>query len=104
MFCFSELLEHGKRLIPQFCKVIAEQREALGIQFINPPCPVAAVAHQAGILQHPQVLRNGRAGNRQAGGKLIHRLRMVAKHLENGQPGGVAQCGQPVLYVSIHLR
>jgi hypothetical protein len=29
---------------------------------------------------------------------------MVAQHLEDGQPGGVAQRRQSVLYVSIHLR
>jgi hypothetical protein len=29
---------------------------------------------------------------------------MVAKHLEDCQPGRIAQRGQPVLYVSIHLR
>jgi hypothetical protein len=31
-------------------------------------------------------------------------LRMVPQHLENGQPRGIAQRRQPVLYVSIHLR
>jgi hypothetical protein len=29
---------------------------------------------------------------------------MVAKHLEDCQPRGVAQRGEPVFYVSIHLR
>jgi len=104
MFFFSKLLERGKRLIPQLRKVVPQHRQALGIQLVDPPRPLAAVAHQACILQHAQVLGNGRTGNRQARRKLIHRLGMVAQHLENGQPGGVAQRRQSVLYVSIHLR
>ena len=104
MFCFSELLKRGKRLIPQLSKVVAQKREPLRIQLIDPARTFAAVAHQPCILQDAQVLGNGRARYRQARRKLIHRLGMVAQHLENGQPGGVAQRRQSALYVSIHLR
>ena len=104
MFFFSELFERGKCLVPQLSKVIAEHRDTFGIQFINPPRTFPPVAHQPRILQHPQVLRNGRARDWQAGRKLVHGLGMLAQHLENSQPRGVAQCRQPVLYVSIHLR
>ena len=104
MFFFCKLFERGKRLIPQLCKMVSEQRQPVGIQLVNPPCSFAAVAHQPRILQHPQVLRNRRTRNRQARRKLIHRLRMVPQHLEYGQPRRVAQCRQSILYVSLHLR
>ena len=104
MFCFGEFFERGKRLIPQLHKVVPQPRQALGVQFVNPPRARAAVAHQSRILQDPQVLRNGRPRYRQARGKLVHRLGVVAQHFKDCQPGRVAQRGQPILYVSIHLR
>ena len=97
MFFFSKLFKRGKRLIPQLHKVVPQHRQALGIQFINPARTIAPVAHQPRILQHAQVLRNGRPRYRQARGKLAHRLRVIAKHLKNRQPGGVAQRRQSAL-------
>ena len=97
MFFFSKLFKCGKRLIPQLRKVVAQHCQALGIQFIDPARTLPAVSHQPRILQHPQVLRNGWARYRQAGGQLIHGLGMVAQHLEDGQPGGVAQRCQSAL-------
>ena len=91
MFFFSKLFKRGKRLIPQLRKVVPQHRQALGIQLINPARAIAAVAHQPRILQHPQVLRNGRTRYRQSGRQLIHRLRMVAQHLKNRQPSRVTQ-------------
>jgi len=104
MFFFSELFERGKCLVPQLSKMIAEHRDAFGIQFIDPPRTFPPVAHEARILQDAQVLRNGRARNWQAGRKLVHGLGMIPQHLENSQPCGVAQRRQPALYVSVHLR
>ncbi len=104
MFFFSELFERGKCLVPQLSKVIAEHRDAFGIQFIDPARAFSAITHKARIFQHTQVLRYCRARNRQARRKLVHSLGMVAQHLEDGQPGGVTQRCQSVLYVSIHLR
>ena len=97
MFFFCKLFERGKRLIPQLRKMIPQQRQTLGIQFIDPPRPFPTVAHQPRLFQHPQVLRNGRPRYRQSRRQLIHRLRMVAQHLEDGQPRWVAQRRQPVL-------
>ena len=41
--------------------MIAQEREAFGIQFVNATRAVATVAHQACPFQDAQVLRNGRA-------------------------------------------
>jgi len=91
MFFFCEFLESGKGLVPQLSKVIPEHCDAFGIQFIDPSRAFAAVAHQTRILQHPQMLGNGRARYRQARGKLAHRLRVIAKHLKNRQPSRVTE-------------
>ena len=96
-FFFCKLFERGKRLIPQLRKVIPQQRQPFGIQFINPPRPLPPVAHQPRPFQHLQVLRNGRPRYRQSRRQLIHRLRMVAQHFEDRQPRRVAQRRQPVL-------
>ena len=97
MFFFGKLFERGKGLIPQLRKVVAEQCQPLWIQLVNPARALPAVAHQLRIFQDAQVLRNGRPRYRQARGKLAHRLRVIAKHLKNRQPGGVAQRRQSAL-------
>ena len=97
MFFFCKLFERGKRLIPQLRKVIPQQRQTLGIQFINPPRAFPPVANQPRLFQHPQVLRNGRPRYRQSRRQLIHRSRMVPQHFEYRQPRRVAQRRQPAL-------
>lgn len=103
MFLFGKLFERGKRLIPQLRKMVAQHRQALGIQFVNPARAFAPITHQPRILQYPKVLRNGRPRYRQARGQLAHSLRMVTQHLENRQARRVAQSRQSALQVSIHL-
>jgi len=97
MFFFCKLFERGKRLIPQLRKVIPQQCQPLGIQLINPPRAFAPVANQPRLFQHSQVLRNGRPRYWQSRRQLIHRLRMVAQHLEDRQPRRIPQCRQSVL-------
>ena len=103
MFFFCKLFERRKRLIPQLREVIPQQRQPLGIQLVNPARTLPPVTHQSRLFQHPQVLRNGWPRHRQSRRQLVHRLRMVRQHLEDRQPGWVAQSRQSVLYVSFHL-
>ena len=98
------LLESRQCLIPKFGKMVAEKGQALGIELVDAARAGAAVANEAGLFEHAQVLRNRGTGNWQAGGEFIHGARRRAEHLENGQAGGVAKGGESVLYVSIHLR
>ncbi len=86
------------------CKVVAQQGDALGIQFVNAPRTRAAIAHQASVLQNTQMLGDCRARNRQASGEFVHRARMAPDHFEDGQAGGIAKSSKAVLYVSTHLR
>lgn len=84
--------------------MIAQQGDALGIQFVNAPRTRAAIAHQASVLQNAQMLRYCRARNRQPGGEFVHRARMAPDHFEDGQASGIAKSIQAILYVSTHLR
>jgi hypothetical protein len=101
---FRELLESCQSLAPKMSKMVAQQRDALGIQFVNAAGAVATVAHQASLLQYTEVLRDRGTRNRQSGSQLVHRARMGAQHIEDGQAGGIAQSGEAIFYVSIHLR
>jgi len=104
VFLFRKRFERLKGLVPELGEMIAQQRDALRVQFINPPRTGATVADQACFFQNAEVLRNGRARDRQPSCQLIHGLRMVTQHFEDGQPGRVAKSRQAILYVSIHLR
>lgn len=61
VFVFSSFLEGCESFIPKVGEMIAQERQALGIQFVNATRAVAAVAHQARLFQDAQVLRNRRA-------------------------------------------
>jgi hypothetical protein len=104
VFVFGGGLKNRQSLVPKVCKVVAQEGDALGIQFVDAARAVAAVAHKVGLLQDAQVLRDGRPGYGQAGGQFVHRAGVGAQHLEDGQAGRVAEGGESVLYVSIHLR
>lgn len=84
--------------------MVAQQRDTFGIQFIDAARAVAAVANQAGLLQHTQVLRNCGPRNRKAGSQFVNCTRVIPEQFENRQAGGIAQGGKARLYVSAHLR
>ena len=84
--------------------MVAQHGNALGIQFVDTAGAFAAVAHQPGVLQNAQMLRNGWARHGHARGQFVHGARGSAQHFEDRQAGGVAQGRETVLYVSIHLR
>jgi uncharacterized membrane protein len=56
VFFLCSSLESRQSQVPKIGKVIAEQRDALRVQFINTAGTCAAITHQAGLLQYPQVL------------------------------------------------
>ena len=61
VFVFSSFLEGCEGFTPKVGEMIAQERQAFGIQFVNATRAVAPVAHQACPFQDAQVLRNGRA-------------------------------------------
>jgi hypothetical protein len=84
--------------------VVAQEREAFGIEFIDTAGAGAAIAHEAGVLENAQVLGNGRTGDGESGSEFVNGARMGAEKLNDGPAGGVAESGEAVLYVSSHLR
>jgi len=77
--------------------MVPEKSEPLGIQFVNPAGAFAAVANQAGLFQHPQVLGNSRARHGKSRRQFVHGSRMGSDHLKNGQARGIAERRQAVL-------
>ena len=104
VFFFRNSLESRQSLIPQLRKVVSQFHNSPRIHFVNPPCPLSPVAHQPRIFQYSQMLRYRRPRNWHALRKFVHRPRMLRQHGKNRQSRRIAQCRQPILYVSIHLR
>ena len=104
VFLFRKSFESREGLVPQFRKMIPQGRNPLRIKIVNPPRSFATVVNQTGLLQDLQMLRYGRTRDRQPGGQLVDRVGMLGQHSEDGQARGVAEGGESVFYVSVHLR
>ena len=81
---------------------IATVHKTVVVDPVEPASPLLAVAHEARLLQHPQVLRDRRPADRQAMGELADRARAFLERLEDQPPGGVAERVEGS--VSAHLR
>src|SRR5580692_2573589 len=104
VFFLNEFFERVQRLVPQICKVIAQHRNSLWIQLVNPPRAGLPVAHQPRLFQHPQMLRHRGPRNWQSRRQLVHRLRVLRQRMKDRQLGRIPQRSKSVFYVSIHLR
>lgn len=56
VFFFSSFLKRCQSFVPEVRKMVAQQRNPLGIQFVNSARTFAPVTHQPCLLQNPQVL------------------------------------------------
>ena len=84
--------------------MVSQERQSLGIQFVDSPRAFAPVAHKPGLLQHAKVLRNRGTRHRQSRRQFVYRARVGSNHFENGEARGITERGESVLYVSAHLR
>jgi len=84
--------------------MIAQSGNSLGVQLVNPPSAIAAIAHQVRVLQDPQMLRNGRPSYGHPRRQFVHGVWMLGEHRKDGQSCRITQRFESVLYVSIHLR
>ena len=87
-------------MIPERVELRAQGRQAGGVGLVDAPVALGAVHHQARILEHPQVLGDRGAADRQITGKLANSagpLRDVGEDLASRR---VAQRGEPFGWVS----
>ncbi len=89
---FRNSLKGAHRLGPHLVEVGAQARNAFGIQLVKPACSGPGVGHQAGILQHAQMLRYGGAADGQSSRQFVHGNRSRRELLKDGHAGGIAQC------------
>ena len=78
-------------------------RDAAGVQPVDALGPDGGVGDEAGVLQHAQVLRDGRPTHGQACGELADRLRPLRDQLQDAATRRVAE-GVEDRSVSRHER
>ena len=76
--------------------MVAQERQSLGVEFIDAPRALAPVADQSSVLEHAEVLGNRGPRYRQSGGQFMNGARMRADSLEDGEARRVAEGGEPV--------
>jgi hypothetical protein len=81
-------LVHG--LLPHLVEMRAQAGNAFRGEAIVTAGSRFAIENQAGILEHAQVLGDGRAADRKGAGQLIHREGTGGKLLEDGHAGGIS--------------
>jgi hypothetical protein len=85
-------------------EVTPQQRKPVGVHLIDASGADSLVDHQPGVLQHLQVLRDGRPADRQLAGKLAYGARPLGETLEDRPARRVAESGPSVSFVSLHER
>src|SRR5262249_46231812 len=89
-------------LAPEALELAAKRAETVRVELIDAVLSRAAVDDEARILQHLQVLRDGRPADRQLARELGDGLRPPGQPLEDGPPGRVAKGRPAVRSVSLH--
>jgi hypothetical protein len=93
---FGYRLEGGKRLLPEPVQVAAKSSESVRIELVKATRAIAGVDHESGLLQHPQVLRDGGAAHREALRELPHGPRAGEQPLEDIAPGRIGESRQGI--------
>jgi hypothetical protein len=80
---FGGNLVGGQRAAPELVEVSPELAETILIHLVDATVARGPVDHQAGLLQHLEVLRDGRPANRQPAGDLTDRARAASDALKD---------------------
>jgi hypothetical protein len=75
--------EGGQCLGPKPIEIVPEGIDARRIQFVDPAIAGGPIDDEAGVLQDPQMLGDGRTADREVAGELAHRLRAVQQAFED---------------------
>ena len=94
--------EAFERFRPEPVEVVAHPQQPVRLDPVEAPRAVLAVADEARVLEHAQVLRDGRPADRQSVGELADRARPRLQRLEDASPCRVAE-GVEDYSVSRHL-
>src|SRR3954452_6099696 len=65
-------LEGRERLVPELVEVAAQSVHPVRVELIDPTRAVGPVDHEAGVLQHPEVLGDRRPADGQIAGDLAY--------------------------------
>ena len=80
-------------------EVLAQKLEPVGVGSVEPAGADLSIEHQADVLEHLEVLRDGGPAHRESRGDLSDRQGSVAQAVEDGLAGRIAQGGEHRLYV-----
>src|SRR5579862_1388503 len=83
--------ETAERIAPHVIEPGADRRKSLGIDVIDTSGAACGIAHEAGCLEHRQMLRHGWARHRDPAGELTHRARPRTQPLEKLPARGICE-------------
>ena len=100
----SESFERFERVDPESVEIAAQAFKALGIEMINTPVSDLLIEDKVGILQHAQMLGDGRPGDWELGGEFAYRQRTFEQTSQDGSPRAITHGIKllRLLLVSIH--
>jgi|SRR5579875_205351 len=86
--------------VPELVEPPADRSESVRIDAIHPPRALGAIGHEARILQHLKVLRDGGTSHRQSACDLADGRFTGVQPLEDPTAGGIREGGERYKYVS----
>jgi hypothetical protein len=95
-------LERSERLRPEAIEIAAQPRKAGRVDGVDTTCTFGAIEHKTGILEHSQMLRDSRPGNREIAGQFSDGPRPFHKALEDRPSGANPQRFPWAQFVSNH--
>lgn len=81
-------------MVPELVEVFAQALDTRGAHGIQPPVANRLVFNEVSVLEHAEVLRDGRTADGKLAGRFAYRERAVKQSFEDGPAGGISQRGQ----------
>ena len=91
-------LEPVEVVIPEVLQVVAQLIEGLAARAVEPTRPLPALMQQIGVLEHAQVLRDGRPTDVEVRGDLSGAQLIVGDKLEDAAAAAVGDGGQSCVH------
>src|SRR4051812_46070530 len=94
---FEQIVQTLEAAFPELAvalQVGGRLSQGLGRQSARPPLPISAARDQTGLLQHLQMLGDGRLAHREGGGKLVDGSLAVRQPSEDRATGRIGESGE----------